>query len=277
MRVGGLREHHTQHFESSVPHFPRDYPTTSAYGEGFWEKRGEDEQAKWERTPKAKRVPFGERGVRSPWAADWDVVLGLRKEGEEEDGGEDMIPTQPMMEDLLDAMLGDGSAETPAVPATADALPTSVRLWLLYGHDVQSLVTSIASQDDNESASQLLSARINTLREKKGLGPTNASAEDLLRGCLVSVRVRVCGRGVVSDLGMIYAPDDLEGEAEEKWRLEAGRAMKGKGKEVTAETGRRLRRGDDDDDDDDDDEVGREEESDNPLDVRILSCGTRAY
>lgn len=213
--------------------------------------------------------------MRSPWGADWDVVLGLRKaENEEADdggeGGENMIPTQPGMEDLLEAMLGEGSAETPAPPNTDPPAKSDapIRSWLLYGHDIQALVTSMASQGDDRSSAHLLLTRINVLREKKGLGPTNASAEALLQGCLVSVRVKMCGRGVVGDLGVIYAPDDLSGEAEDKWREEAGRAMKGKGTEVTAETGRRLGRGIGAEDKE---EVDEDDESEKSLDVRILS------
>ncbi|KAG8857326.1 hypothetical protein FRB96_005813 [Tulasnella sp. 330] len=258
-RVGGIREHQTQHFEASAPHFPRDYVTTLAY-EAFWTKRGEEEKAKWERTPKAKRVPYGAIGIRSPWRADWEVVLGIDTSDGGGDGhrggggaggdggdGEGLIPTQPpqAMEDILHAMLGDGesndqeehpgSEEQTTKRETEQSEPI-VRPWLLHGHDVQTLLDDMARTETAEESAAILFKRVSTLREKKGLESISTSPEALMKGGLVPVRIRICGRGTPGDLGAIYR-NDLTGEDEVKWREEASRAMKGKRKEVWADHG----------------------------------------
>ncbi|KAG9026385.1 hypothetical protein FRB95_008900 [Tulasnella sp. JGI-2019a] len=244
-RVGGIREHQTQHFEASVHHFPRDFMTTLAF-EAFWHKRGEGEKAKWERTPKAKRVPYDINGVRSPWRADWEVVLGIEtghdtSAGQSGGGGsddvdgmeEDLIPTQPheAMEDILHDMVTSSNDQQ---QQQEQAMP--VQPWLLHGHDVQTLLDEMTYTGTTEEAAAILINRVNALRDKKGLGKTPTSAEALMKGCLVPVRVRVCGRGTPGDLSIIYR-NDLKGDDERKRREEAARSLKGKGKEVRADSG----------------------------------------
>ncbi|EKM79429.1 hypothetical protein AGABI1DRAFT_74463 [Agaricus bisporus var. burnettii JB137-S8] len=91
-RVGGQRERQTQAYEAGVPYFPCDFPFSLAY-EKYADEREIEERDTWTRKPPAKRVNYQKLGVRSPWRADWEVVLGLKEatspfdtaEGEPED------------------------------------------------------------------------------------------------------------------------------------------------------------------------------------------------
>ncbi|KAF9230624.1 FAT domain-containing protein [Melanogaster broomeanus] len=76
-RFAGQRERAKQLFDAGVPGFPMDHPTTPAYHVATSERAAKD-AARWERTPPAKKPNYEKLGTRSPWCADWDVVLGLK-------------------------------------------------------------------------------------------------------------------------------------------------------------------------------------------------------
>ncbi|KAK7056731.1 Ribonucleases P/MRP protein subunit pop1 [Paramarasmius palmivorus] len=90
-RVGGQRERQAQFFEAGTACFPRDFPATSLYN-SYSAERAKTEQDKWIRTPPAKRPNYEKLGTRSPWIADWDVVLGLKTAGAA--SSPDLVPTQ---------------------------------------------------------------------------------------------------------------------------------------------------------------------------------------
>ena len=77
-RVEGLAERHARTVEGGGLCFPMDYPDSAAGW--MWERwQGEEQRAKWTRTPPAKRVNWNRGGVSSPWWPDWEGVLGLSR------------------------------------------------------------------------------------------------------------------------------------------------------------------------------------------------------
>ncbi|KII86967.1 hypothetical protein PLICRDRAFT_276152 [Plicaturopsis crispa FD-325 SS-3] len=184
-RVGGQRERQTQCFESGTLCFPRDYPFTRTH-DVFVAEREAEERALWERKPPAKRVNWDKIGTRSPWRPDWEVILriGEAEAGPDKDG---LLPTQ---------------REEPSRNG-------DVRPWLLRGTDTKTIVEN-ASNMLNHGAGLL--AEVNKLRTRRLQDPLSSSVrgDDLLRGALVMVRVKMCGRGSPQDMAIIYAVHDEE-------------------------------------------------------------------
>lgn len=178
-RVGGLRERRTQMFESGLLDFPFDYPCTPAYGqEAVLSSRAEKEE--WERKPPAKRVEWGSVNTRSPWKADWEIVLGF-------------FPASTADPDLLETQRGAQHQE---------------RMWFLRGIYVQEIVQSIAHTSDPGSA---LLHLLNSYRNKRRL-PSLETNGDILKGALVPVKLNICGRGAPNDLAAIYEIDSVEAD-----------------------------------------------------------------
>ena len=241
-RVGGQRERQTQTYEGGRAFFPRDYPLTEAYEE-YADEREAEEQARWERRPPAKRVNYAKIGTRSPWRADWEVVLGLEDPpaaaGDED---EELVPAQRA--DVEMAETEGEEAEASAVPAGTGG-EKEIRPWLLRGQDVPSILQNISAMFTPTAG---LLDSVNQLRIKRGLDPLGGStrAADLWKGALVRVRVLLCGRGNPEDLALIYSIDDDEArrwnEAEVK-RKQGVPALLGEGEdetEVSANISRRM-------------------------------------
>jgi ribonuclease P/MRP protein subunit POP1 len=185
-RVGGQRERQTQAFETGTPYFPRDYPSSSGY-EMYASAKEQEEKARWERKPPAKRPNFEQLETRSPWKADWEVVLGLKSAVRAEEAG--FVTTQ-----REEPMAEENQAIGP---------------WLLRGSEVPSILSSV-SKLFNHGAGLLQD--INRLRLKRGRDPLNGSikADELLKAALVSIRVKMCKRGAPDDLALIYSMADDE-------------------------------------------------------------------
>lgn len=196
-RVGGQRERQTQAFETGTPCFPRDYPSSSGY-DTYASAREQEEKAKWERKPPAKRPNFEKLETRSPWRADWEVVLGLKSAdvAREEEAG--FVTTQ---------------REEPIVEE--DQGTKTIGPWLLRGSEVPNILSSV-SKLFNHAAGLL--QEINRLRLKRGCDPLDGSikADELLKAALVSVRVKMCKRGAPDDLALIYSMTDDESKKWEK-------------------------------------------------------------
>ncbi|KAG2357597.1 POP1-domain-containing protein [Suillus spraguei] len=187
-RVGGQRERASQAFEAGTAYFPRDFPCTEFYNK-YWDERAVKEKAKWDRTPPAKRANYKKLGTRSPWRADWEVVLGLPVMSGVD---ENLVPAQRGPQDAMEV----------------DKAP-NVRPWLLRGPEVPAILEK-ATQTSNHAAGLL--AEINRLRTKRGMDVLDASyrPEDLLKGALVMVRLKMVSRGAPNDLAIIYRIDDAE-------------------------------------------------------------------
>lgn len=193
-RVGGQRERQTQAFEAGIAYFPRDYPSSSGH-DIYATAREQEEKARWERKPPAKRPNFEKLETRSPWKADWEVVLGLQSADAEEEGYVTTQREEPVME---------------VEQGTKTVVP-----WLLRGSEVSAILSSI-SKLFNHGAGLL--QEINRLRLKRGHDPLDGSikADQLLKAALVSVRVKMCKRGAPDDLALIYSITDDEAKKWEK-------------------------------------------------------------
>ena len=184
-----------QFFEAGTCGFPNDYPLTAAY-DIVTNDRAEEEKARWERTPPAKKPNHEKLGIRSPWRPDWDVVLGLKKptrvqtSGSGGQGEEQLVTTQ---RENPDTMQVDD--------ASSDGQP-----WLLRGLRVSEMLSNATI-----TPAQLL-CEINKLRSKNHMAPLDGSlsAENLMRSALVMVRAKMIRRGAPTDMANIYKMDDLE-------------------------------------------------------------------
>lgn len=191
-RVGGQLERQTQAYEAGTMYYPRDYPFTRAYGAYALDRESTDKSA-WERKPPAKRVNFEALGTRSPWRADWEVVLGISTQDEEHIG-----PDPPAFVTTQRETVSEMNVVKP-----------NIKPWLLRGSEVPKILSSIFSVF-NHGATVLL--EINKLRFKRGLMPLSNDIEsaDLLKGALINVKISMCSRGAPQDLAAIYSlPDDL--------------------------------------------------------------------
>ncbi len=225
-RVGGLREHGSQRYEAGVPRFPEDYVTTTACV-AHWNDRAAIEQAKWLRTPSAKRPPYHAMpasGVAEQmvWLPDWKGVLKLeRKSYSSTIRGKGLAPglvPTPLEdgESLLDsASKGDictplaaSLAGTPSETDYDSNLPYLIP-WLLHGPKLGNLLKSLVASPD---AQDLLLKHINGLRARAHLPLyPMTSGRTLLCGTLAMVNLRMCGRGNPEDLSVIYSlPEDFK-------------------------------------------------------------------
>ncbi|KAI0789808.1 ribonucleases P/MRP protein subunit POP1-domain-containing protein [Abortiporus biennis] len=224
-RVGGQRERQTQAFESGCLSFPKDYVTTEAYNEyaDDWES---EEKGRWERKPPAKRPEYEKLGTRSPWRADWGVVLGLEEPKPYKDEGEDQImddeelmPAQREEEQaqVVDSVMTEDNENVPQqVPDNSAKVGTDwkIRPWLLRGPKVKEVLDGTAKMFNHATG---LYNEINTLRVKRHQEPLDSvtiKADTLWKSALVQVRIRMCGRGKPSELAVIYKLSD---EEVQKW------------------------------------------------------------
>jgi len=152
-----------------------------------------EERERWDRKPPAKRPNFDKLGTRSPWKPDWGVVLGLE---DARSDGEDM-------EEFVTTQRGD-----PLLP-TEDVGKKKVSPWLLRGPEVATILASAGALF--HPAVGLL-AEMNKLRLKRFQDPldVNVESEQLLKGALVTVKLKLCRRGSPDDLAAIYSLDDDE-------------------------------------------------------------------
>ena len=229
-RVGGQRERQTQAYEAGTGYFPRDYPSSSAYKE-WAAKKASEEEAVWLRKPPAKRVNYGKLGVRNPWQADWEAVLGLKKaksfiqpqageksnnkkKGKKKDKGQagKFVTTQRSDDQLNvdDARVEDDQV---LIGISKDSkgmeiCEPEVKPWLFRGFDVTRILELL---DQGNTGSELL-AEINRLRQKRSFEPLSSSitGDDLFNHALVNVKVIMFKEGVPEDMAMIYRVSDEE-------------------------------------------------------------------
>lgn len=183
-RVGGQRERQFQAFESGAIYFPRDYVSSPTY-DRYAADREEEERTAWERKPPAKRVNYEKLGVRSPWRADWHIVLGISSPALPETG---FMTTQ---------------REELAVDPPTNEDP----IWLLRGSDVPKIISSLLKVFNHSAC---LLEKLNDLRGKRGMELLDQRLKlGLMKGAVVNVRLTMCTRGAPGDLATIYAvPDD---------------------------------------------------------------------
>ncbi|KAF9454729.1 POP1-domain-containing protein [Macrolepiota fuliginosa MF-IS2] len=220
-RVGGQRERQTQAFEAGTLYFPRDFPFSPAY-ESWVKRRESEERGKWVRTPPAKRVNYGKLGVRSPWRADWDVVLGLKEavpfvesmaegKGGEKGKIDELVSTQ--RDDQMDIDGDSKEGQDADIEMEMDVDDTELKPWLFHGPEITRILAALRL----DPATNLLK-EINKLRQKRSLEPLGAmvNATDLLNHALVNVKVTMFKEGVPEDMAMIYRVSDEEAASWEK-------------------------------------------------------------
>ena len=212
-RVGGQRERATQYFEACRPNYPTDYPATDAYDD-YAEQREDEEKSRWERKPPAKRVNYSKMGIRSPWRADWEVLLGLVDPEEQNldamDESEDLLPAQ--REEASEPQeVSNDSRQTKLTSRYNDEFPdpNRPRAWLLQGPAVK---PALDAAESSLICSTGLVHYLNSLRAKRGLESLDFSqkAEDIWKTALVMVKIRMCGRGKPEDLAVLYQLTDDE-------------------------------------------------------------------
>jgi len=190
-RVGGQRERKSQVFESGVPHFPDDFPGT-VIGQMHAEEVGSSKQAKWERTPPAKRVSYAKLGTRSPWLPDWEVVCSIPAK-EKESGESEFVSTQRM----------DADAEQ-SVQAEVDKETEGARVWLLRCADTKDIFRDLVDCAGDKACAETLLQRLNAARVHRGLEELKTDPELLYKGALVQVSLTMCQRGDPEDMACIY-------------------------------------------------------------------------
>ena len=190
--MGGQRERQTQAYEAGTMYYPRDYPFTRAYDAYALDRESADNSA-WERKPPAKRVNFEALGTRSPWRADWEIVLGLSTEDEEH----------------LDSDPPAFVTTQREIVSEMNVIKPKVKPWLLRGSEVPKILSSIFSVFNHGAT---LLSEINRLRLKRDQAPfsNDVKSADLLKGALINVKVSMCSRGAPQDLAAVYSlSDDL--------------------------------------------------------------------
>lgn len=185
-RVAGQFERQTQAYESGVPYFPRDYPSTAPY-HVYASERADEEMATWERKPPAKRVNYEKLGTSDPWQPNWTKVLGI------EAGSPELVTTQR-------GPLATSQAE-------GNGITTTYRPWLFRGSELPRILSNISSALNHGAA---LLSEVNRLRLKRGAEPLDSTVDSagLLQSALVNVKLTMCLRGAPQDLAMIYGLSD---------------------------------------------------------------------
>ncbi|CAE6516502.1 unnamed protein product [Rhizoctonia solani] len=179
-RVVGLSARHHQRLETKSPHFPDDYAGCSAYADTVT-KQAETERARWERTPKGKRINYEALGVTHPWVSDWDGLVG---------GYSSAADT--VMEDLVPTGRGPDPSS-----------PTARKPWLFLFPGMDKLIEDLASSP--EEAVQNFATRLNSQRTKRGLSGLEAELTlELFGTALVVAHVDMQGRGNPKDRAILY-------------------------------------------------------------------------
>ncbi|QRV86615.1 ribonuclease P/MRP protein subunit POP1 [Ceratobasidium sp. AG-Ba] len=197
-RVVGLAARHHQRLEVSCPHFPEDYIGVPAFVDHSTSQAAL-ERAKWERTPKGKRVNYESLGVESPWASDWPGLVG----GSIQTG--DLIPA-------------DRSARS-----SDDRKP-----WLLLSPNATQLIKHFM---DNHASDSMTIFRewINSQRTRRDMpGLDQNLTEKLFDSALVHVRFDMLGRGKPQDRAIVYGFSTHE--VGQKWRADLDRLESGDAK-----------------------------------------------
>lgn len=168
----------------------------------------------------------GEVGVGgSPWKPDWQglvVSARRRRRGEKE-----VVRHMEASEEEMVVNEGNASTSTSStLPASTPPTPWLLRLPSLSTTLLPSLLTSPTT-----SPAETLLSEINAHRSKRNLAALPLDqAEDLFDGALVRVTVKICGRGVASEVGPIYLleEDGVGREDERRWREGYGGGRKGR-------------------------------------------------
>ncbi|KAF8610299.1 POP1-domain-containing protein [Ceratobasidium sp. AG-I] len=172
-RAVGLTAQRHQRLESSCPHFPEDYVGTPVYVDSVT-KQAATEQAKWERTPKGKRINYESMGTTHPWMSDWNGLVG----GSPSHG--DLIPTDH-------------------INPQPDVMPP----WIFPSTEIVQFIVQVAKAPTGNGA-QTFSEQINSTRARRELPALDEiTTRRLFDSALVHVRVDMLGRGNPKDRAIL--------------------------------------------------------------------------
>jgi ribonuclease P/MRP protein subunit POP1 len=226
-RIAGLRERAVQHFEGAASDgsFPEDYVTTSTYAV-FVKQKAEEDRARWERTPPAKRFNYGaalgSTAIEDVWAPDWYRVLGLSPPANPASlnrslsvtvrgqTGRVLIPTQPLLssEDMNGTSETTDTIEVDVGPSTLNGNSgTWIQPWLFRGSDTAEIL-QVLTRCTGDDVARVLFDRLVSIRNSRGfLEDLKCSPTELWRSALIGVRVHMLARGSPEDLAIIYRVD----------------------------------------------------------------------
>ncbi|CAE6414546.1 unnamed protein product [Rhizoctonia solani] len=180
-RVVGLSARHHQRLETKSPHFPNDYVGCSAYTDMIT-KQAEVERAKWERTPKGKRINYEALGTTHPWVSNWHNLVG---------------GSSPAMDTAMEDLVPTDRASDPSPSTTG-------KPWLFQFPAMDQLVRDLAGNPE-ESIVETFATQLNSQRIKRGLSVINAElVSELFSTALVAVHVNMHGRGNPQDRAILY-------------------------------------------------------------------------
>ncbi|KAG8735621.1 hypothetical protein FRC10_010354, partial [Ceratobasidium sp. 414] len=186
-RVVGLAARHHQRLEVNCPHFPEDYVGVPAFFD-CTTRRTSAEQARWERTPKGKRVNYESLGTKHPWASDWNGLAGVPSTTAEE-----LIPTDRTVSESYDR-----------------------KPWLLPFPGAAELLKDVVGSIDGNSA-EVFGDWVNSQRTRRDMAPLSRdSIESLFDSALVHIRIDMLGRGNPKDRAILYGFPTSE--AASRWK-----------------------------------------------------------
>lgn len=175
--IGGLVERRNQYREAGIPSFPEHYGDVCRAGRDWEAIKADEEKARWDKKPPAKRPQFSVLGTTSPWKADWNRVLA------------------PPDEESL--MNGSELTNKP---------------WLFTG-PIRPFIDVILTR--KEGPSSTLSKIVNTYRYQRNIPDIPSSAsEGLYASALVHIRLEVECRGSPGDVAIIYS---ISAEERNQW------------------------------------------------------------
>lgn len=181
-RAVGLTAQHHQRLESSCPHFPEDYVGVPAYVDSVT-KQAAAGQAKWERTPKGKRINYESVGTTHPWMSDWEGLVGRPSS----QGLQDLIPTGH-------------------INPQPDIMPP----WIFPSPDLTQLIEHTVKDPAGNDA-QTFGEQIDSIRARRGMPSLDKTiTQRLFYSALVHVRVDMLGRGNPRERAILYRVVDDE-------------------------------------------------------------------
>lgn len=181
-RAVGLTAQRHQRLESSCPHYPEDYVGVPAYLDSIT-KQAAVEQAKWERTPKGKRINFESMGTTHPWMSDWSGLVG----GSPIHNLQNLIPTDH-----------------------TNPQPDTIPPWIFPSSEIAQLIGHIAKTPSGSGA-QTFGEQINLARARREMPALDeTTTRRLFDSALVHVRVDMLGRGNPRDRAILYQVVDSE-------------------------------------------------------------------
>ncbi|RIB06529.1 hypothetical protein C2G38_2046720 [Gigaspora rosea] len=214
--VGGLRERHSNHFESGMQCFPYDFPGTRSYNL-YSKQQKEKHEQEYLKKPPAKRVNYKKLLVSSPFEPGLEALVGIEPtkddsiitSGNVDKEKDDIEEAKEVIEGNIDKM-DEGKMTDDELLSSAQYNKSVVeqKLWLLRGAKNIKLFQKYCLSTHLESTEGLLvelQAHMKDSFAKRGI---SLLPEDngffSLEKALVNVRVNLLARGCPKWNSIIY-------------------------------------------------------------------------